>query len=248
MKNIIILLTAILPFLSACKKEDVYTPNLKGSIVGSAFLFDEFGNLLMDNGGIKISAVGNSTYETTTDYYGRFEFKDIPTGTYTIIAEKNGFGLLKKFGVKHLGGTPTYFSANCEVREVFFLIAKSSIRINSIKITNKAIEVSTNLSNFPLVSVPVRFYYSDKQNVRTDRTNMSDVQYINDGVSGTWVNRLGFIPGTQLYFKAFVEVSVSTNYQLYISGITQYEDPQMQQTIIPQLGYESPEFSFIVPE
>ena len=173
MNNKLIYLVIILLSLVACKKEEVYTPNLKGNITGTAFVFDEFGNFIIDNGGIKITAVGYKSYSALTDYYGRFEIKNVPTGTYTIIAEKQGFGLLKKFGVKHLGGMPT-----CLERTAFFLIPKTSVRITNIAISNGQISADVNLQlDRTLYGDFLRLYYSDQPNVVTDENYNSDSQY-----------------------------------------------------------------------
>jgi hypothetical protein len=92
--------------ISGCRNT-ITEPDLKGNMVGYVYTFDEYHNLLNTHDKVLVTALGNGKYTTKTNVDGRFEFKDIPAGTYEVDMEKEGFGTMKQFGVQHLGGQPT---------------------------------------------------------------------------------------------------------------------------------------------
>lgn len=103
--RILPLLALLLPFVfHGCSKED-YLPGLTGKMVGHIYTFSQFGKLLDDHSQVKITAIGmDESYTVNSDQSGRFELTELPTGTYELHFEKSGFGVLKQFGVQHLGG------------------------------------------------------------------------------------------------------------------------------------------------
>lgn len=255
MKTQAILSFLFLLSLYSCKKDEVYTPHLKGSIIGSAFLYDEFGVMLNDNSGIKVTAEGYGRYTGSTDYYGRFELKDIPTGTYIVSAEKEGFGKIKKYSVKHLGGSPTCLNSSVNYgRESFSLIVKSTLKIQEVNITKDTLLAKIDLpANMNLRYLHLRLYYSTEPNVNT-RVNIYNDVHFATYVSGNsykalWLNNFGFPPGTKLYSKACVQIVPESQLTSFRgSSYSSYEDPETHQIIIPNLGDASTEFTFIVPE
>jgi hypothetical protein len=92
-------------FISGCNKNDEYT--LTGNIAGFVRLVDEFGNESEDKSGIKVSLDGVSN--TTTSNIGRYEFQDVPAGTYKLIYEKPGYGPHKRFSYQFIGGNVPAF-------------------------------------------------------------------------------------------------------------------------------------------
>jgi hypothetical protein len=256
MKNPLIFIAVILLVSVACKKEEIYTPNLKGSIIGSAFLYDEFGNPLNDNSGISISITGYRNYYGMTDFYGRFEIKDVPTGTYIVTLEKEGYGLIKKYGIKHLGGTPTSLvSSSYQVRKAFYLIPKSTIKFKEIRVSNDIIRATMVVpENSNLSFTYVRLYHSFTPGVEMNNSKFVQLApgtfFKKDEITIKWFNTYGFVPGTLIYCRAYIQVTpkiydFEPTFDLeYMS----YEDPENHQLIIPSLGDASSEFSFVVPD
>lgn len=83
--------------MSACSKkvEQPVAPvqeNNLASPYGSAWLVDQYGSLTNNYEGITVTISGNGiTMQTTTAKDGRFDFKNIPAGTYRVAYQKEGF-------------------------------------------------------------------------------------------------------------------------------------------------------------
>ena len=102
------LILALFGLNRGCDSTPEFLPGLEGRMVGYLYSFDEFGTLLDDHSGFRVTALGHAgSYQAISDAKGRFEFIDLPTGTYELHFEKEGFGTLKQFGVQHLGGKAT---------------------------------------------------------------------------------------------------------------------------------------------
>lgn len=256
MKNPVIFFAVILFISVSCKKEDVYTPNLKGSIIGTAFLFDEFGKLLNDHSGIRILITGYKNFHGKTDFYGRFEIKDVPTGTYTVTFEKEGYGPLIKSGIKHLGGTPTcLINSSYHVRKAFYLIPKSPVKFKQIRVSNDTIRSSMVVPEHSNLHFShVRLYQSLTPGVDIHNSKLvqlaSGTYYKKDEITIKWYNTYGFEPGTVIYCKACIQVTPDIyGFEPHADmKYMSYEDIKNNQLIIPSLGDASYEFSFVVPD
>jgi len=250
---IILLLPAI---YNGCSKKD-YLPGLTGSMAGYLYTFDQFGNLLYDHSQIKITAIGmGQSYTGNSDSNGRFELKGVPTGTYELHFEKSGFGVLKQFGVQHLGGKPTILpSAN---NSAYFLYEMPTTTITNLSIVDDSIAVvcSFTVANFS-DRLPLQIYYS-----RLDNFSLSDAEFIErhnlwkaEGIyTGTlYFDGMPFSPGETVYCRACYYNTVgSFNPPLEqwrsIHGVNTYFDYELNETIYPNIGEESAQYSFIVPE
>ncbi len=116
-------LPVFVSLLIACTK-DVTVPDLEGSLVGYVYTFDEFGIRVNENQDVEIAAIaGPQHYNLRTDKTGRFEFKNLPSGTYDLEVEKEGFGMMKQYGIQHLGGKPTLLT------QAYFLYQPSAASI-----------------------------------------------------------------------------------------------------------------------
>jgi hypothetical protein len=92
--------------MGGCEKE-VVIPDLEGDIIGYLTTFDEFG-LLYDHSGVKITTQGlEGSYTASSDVIGKYEFSNLPVGTYDLVFSKEGFVNDTLRSVKHLGGKPT---------------------------------------------------------------------------------------------------------------------------------------------
>ena len=135
----LLILLSISVFLTSCTKTE-YEPGLKGNMVGYVVTFDEYSKPFADHSQVLVTAIGEGiVYTTATDRNGRFEFERLPTGTYELQFEKNGFSTLKQFGIQHLGGEPTVLNFDFSYYAAYFLFQKNSGNISIIKIENDSI-------------------------------------------------------------------------------------------------------------
>ncbi|TVR40074.1 MAG: carboxypeptidase regulatory-like domain-containing protein [Cryomorphaceae bacterium] len=85
---------ALLFVLASCKKEEpngVTTPASK--LRGKVELYDKWGNIVITGrAGTQAFLTGQfQNFQTTTDNTGRFEFNDLPDGTYTVSVSREGY-------------------------------------------------------------------------------------------------------------------------------------------------------------
>ena len=241
-----------------CNKED-YLPGLTGSMVGYLYTFDEFGNLLDDHSQVKITAFGiDQAYTAHSDEQGRFKLAKVPTGTYELHFEKNRFGVLKHFGVQHLGGNPTILPSVNSYENAYFLYEKPTTSISNLTFMNDS--VSVNMSFTTATSpdrIRVRFYFSTAEGFSSSEAEYTDTRYLWD-VNGSYVGKLyfqdaPFKSGETVYVIARCIAEVGAfqlpmqNYRT-IHGVDTYFDYENNETIYPGLGNESDRYSFIFPD
>src|SRR5512133_2002246 len=89
------ILMCLTMILSSCTKTEII-PDLKGSLVGYVYTFDEFAKSSVpeDNSGVTVTAFGMKKYQALSDKNGRFEFSKLPAGTYELQFQKKGYGTL----------------------------------------------------------------------------------------------------------------------------------------------------------
>lgn len=256
--RILSLLALLVPFVFEGCSKDEYLPGLTGKMVGQLYTFSEFGKALDDHSQVKITAIGmDQTYTANSNREGRFELSELPTGTYELHFEKSGFGVLKQFGVQHLGGEPTILPFIDSYEHAYFLY-----EIPTTVITNLSI-VNDSLSVFCSFKVPVqrehvriKIYFST-----SDNFSLSEAEYVEDKLTwnangyftGTlYFQNAPFKPGEIVYYKAcpFTVVGVFQPLQntRTIYGVDDYFDFESNATIYPGLGHESAQYSFVFPE
>src|SRR5947207_12035210 len=99
--------------LSSCKKETGAQgpvgpvgpagPYLKGTLIGYVNLFDVYGNLQDNAGGVQVSMEGLAR-TAVTDSTGRFELDSVVTGTYNLDFSISGYGSQKIISLEFTGG------------------------------------------------------------------------------------------------------------------------------------------------
>jgi len=188
------LLALLLPFIfHGCSKED-YLPGLTGNMVGQIYTFNEYGNLLDDHSKVKITAIGmDQSYTANSGQSGRFELSELPTGTYELHFEKSGYGVLKQFGVQHLGGSPTILPFVDSYEHSYFLYEIPTTTITNLSIINDSLTVYFSFT-VPVQpdNVRIKLYYST-----SDNFSLSEAEYV---VTGTPWNANGYFTQT-LYFQ-----------------------------------------------
>jgi len=256
----------ILSFVSAlflnvaffsCTKDELL-PDLKGSLVGYVYTFDEFANLLNDHSNIQVTALGLDHFSTRTDKNGRFEFKDLPAGTYELNIEKEGFGTMKQFGIQHLGGQPTILGLRLDGStnsEAFFIYQMPTTEIISLSVEKDTITgVFTFTGNKPGY-VPLRVYCSYVKDFDISDAQLVTVPYVSL-INGEYKGRIYnletiFLPGEEVFFKACIlynKGGITDFVNRTVIGIDFYFDYSTNTTIYPNIGDESAQYSFIYQE
>jgi hypothetical protein len=254
-KTLTLMIIAVL-LASACERENLI-PGLEGSLVGYVYTFDEFANQLNDRSGVFVTAVGSKNHTAFTDENGRFEIAELPTGTYELRFEKPGFGTLRQYGIKHLGGKPTTLGlsySGATNSEAFFIyqIPKTRITSASVKGNKLSCSFSFNVAEPPDMSVLL--YLSATDGFKTTDASQTLPFMLtkeNGTYSGTFeAGSMAFSKGEKVYAKVcqLMRRGAVTDYgSRIIAGIDTYTDPENNTLIYPNLGNESAQFSFIVP-
>lgn len=249
--------------LQNCTKKE-FLPDLKGSLVGYVYTFDEFSKLLDDHSRVMILAIGKSeVYRTFSDKNGRFEFENLPAGTYELHFEKYGFGTLKQFGVKHLGGEPTILNAtfsNYYERSAFFIFKITTAEIAYLEFQEDSIYCRCHFASNTPDHINIQIYSSLQDNF--------DIDLVQPLYSNLWLRKSGdnysgssktiYLSGTFPYNhgeKVFIRACIAPEYSKsvvlnnrIVRGINTYFDYELNRTVYPGLGKASDQCSFIVPE
>jgi hypothetical protein len=241
----------------SCTKDELL-PNLKGSLVGYVYTFDEFANLLDDHSNVKVTALGLDHFSTRTDKNGRFEFKELPAGTYELHLEKEGFGTMKQFGIQHLGGQPTTLgllldgSANSEA---FFIYQMPTTEIISLSVEKDTLTGVFSFTGMQPENVLLQVYCSNVKDF-----DISDNQL----VTGAFLNRIyggyrgvvhnletKFLPGEEVFYRACIlcrKGEITDFVNRTVIGIDTYFDYSTNAIVYPNSGDESAQYSFIYQE
>ena len=241
----------------SCAKDELL-PDLKGSLVGYVYTFDEYANQLDDHSNVKITALGLDHFSTRTNKNGRFEFKDLPAGTYELTIEKEGFGTMKQFGIQHLGGQPTTLGLRLDGStnsEAFFIYQMVTTEIISLSVEKDTLTGVFSFPGFQPENIPLQVYCS-----RVEGFVISDAQLftsaflyrINGDYKGAVYNlETKFLPGEEVFFKACIlyrKGGITDFVNRTVFGIHNYFDFSTNTTLYPNSGDESTQYSFIYQE
>jgi hypothetical protein len=239
--------------LNSCSKNE-YLPDLEGDIVGYAYSFNEFEELFPDNSGIKVFTQGDKIYRAVTDRNGRYEFRNVPIGTYTLIFEKPGFGTVKYYGVRHLGGTPTIVGKTSDGYYIYgaFIYQKPVTRIIDLKIVNDSLYAKFNLNEKKpshmrlIISISDKPGFSDEAALHVlSRTLFPVNEWYGCPLQQNSLNLLE--SGSKYYYRAGIYSYSSglTIGSMSVYGISNYFDHTLNNTVYPNLGETSQEYTFI---
>ncbi len=191
-------------------------PALKGTLVGYVILADEFGTNLVNRENVLVKA---GTLTAVTNQRGRFEIRDLPTGTYNIELSRPGFGTYQLQGFQFLGGdvpaqAPTIIMAQRSTTEV------SELRLSVVG-TGPSAQVYVEGIILPAPTDEfrrgARFFISDTSSVSSTSYRM--VAYTECQTSAfkrplfwTTIEEAGFRPGTMLYVVGHGDALASDNW------------------------------------
>lgn len=185
MKNILSIFALLgLLFLVSCKGKDgeigpagiagqngqngLPGPSLKGNIVGFVSLFDEIGTRYASAEGMTVTVEGTAPeIKTTSNADGKYELKDVPTGTYNLSFTRTGFGNFKRPSIVHIGGNaPTNLGNNnlWETAKTTMTNLAVEIKGTSIILTGKVTPISPAGSGTALQR-RVRFFFGKDDKV-----------------------------------------------------------------------------------
>jgi hypothetical protein len=232
-------------------------------MVGYVYIMDEFKtDVLSQNNRVLIKAFGmEDTYNTYSDNKGRFEFEDLPAGTYELQFLKDGYGTLKQFDIKHLGGEPTVIKPTLSNNSGsgFLLHALPKTTVTELKIEHDSLFCSISYPGSKPDALYIQLYLSTTENFESNSANYvltnlrieakQDIYASQFGLS--ILQRLPFKKGEKVYFRACASpyygqvVTISDNW--YLNGIDTYFDYENNEVVYPALGKESAQNSFVFP-
>jgi hypothetical protein len=249
----------LLSVLLGCTKNE-FIPDLKGSLVGYVYCLDEFSKPLNDNSQVTILAPGkNEVFRTVSDKNGRFEFENLPAGTYELHFVKPGFGTLKQYGIKHLGGEPTVLNLNFDyltTSSAYFLFELPTTEVTYMKIENAMTYCECSFTKPVPEAIGLKIYFSLEENfdVQSAPFIIQSQRLAKEGAGFRSMQYYGlpFKPGEKVYFRASsCPHNLSGIYlfdKWYVYGISSYFDYENNRMVYPALGKISAQYSFIVPE
>jgi hypothetical protein len=243
-----------------CSKKDGFLPDLEGNLVGYVYTFDEFRILLNDHSGVIVTALGlNNEYKVATDKEGRFEFVNLPAGTYEIHFEKTGFGTLKQFGIKHLGGQPTVLGMpfnQGSYGSAFFLIELPTTQIANMQIANDSLFCEFSFMKPEPDYLSMNMYFSSEDNFQIESAMLKmGVSVIKKGTlysAKLNMSNFPFKSGEKVYFRGLTSPNYESGITLFdgriIGGISYYFDYENNIMVYPSLGNKSAQYFFIFQE
>lgn len=244
--------------LLSCDRNE-FLPDLEGDLVGYVYTFNEFSQLFEDHSGVTITSIGlNGKRFTVTDKNGRFQFYNLPAGTYEMHFKKNGFGTLKQFGIKHLGGEPTILGMPYDHSlngETFFIYELPTTKIINLVIENDTIYCTFSFTKPEPEYLYIRLFFSEIENFELLEAAYVK-RYFTRQINGVYssqltFNDLPFNSGNRVFFRAYAfpdySKNIQTDHYRIISGINTYFDYDKNIFIYPAIGSESEQFSFILP-
>lgn len=143
-------------------------PSLKGSVVGFVSLFNEIGVRYASSDSMAVTVEGsNPEIKAISNADGKYELKDLPTGTYNLIFTRTGFGIFKRSSILHIGGTaPTNLGNNnlWETAQTTVTNLAVEIKGTSIILSGKATPVMPAGSSTS-VQRRIRFFFGKDDKV-----------------------------------------------------------------------------------
>jgi hypothetical protein len=224
--------------------------------VGYVFTFNEFNELQDDHSGVNVFTEGeHKSYQTITDRQGRFELTDLPAGTYKLIFSKPGYGTLKQFGVKHLGGEPTVLYmpfSHSSNGTAYFLFEIPATGIEELRIDGDSLFCNFSFSKPPPDYLRIRLSFSLVDNFELQSAVYTAIVSVKKrGI--VYVGKIGFNNppfknGDRVFYRGLIDAYTGGGITIFnyrvIGGILDYYDYDENRAVSPSLGSPSTQFSF----
>jgi hypothetical protein len=281
MKKTIIYLTLLIAFFACTKEQGV--PGSTGpqgatgangkssatdtaSIMGKLVLIDEFSQVQNDFSGVTVTlSSGSQTHSATTGTTGSYTFAGMPTGTYDLTFQKQGYGTMKLFGLSNFGGgtLPTQIRT-AYLAQIPIKTAPSSFTLvtNNSSTTTFDLHLDTSSLQYVELNTNILVYISKDPTVGpSDYLVVLNASYGTDGSGGYTVNftksgpNTAFPPSSINSGDKLYAVAYSYNYNVYIpsdpgaytnyGSYSYYIDPQTGKIVYPNLSQPSNIVTFI---
>jgi hypothetical protein len=241
--------------LSGCKKEDA-PPVLSGNLYGFVRTYDEFGRP-ESKSGVAVSLDNTSPLiQAVTNNAGRFELLNVPAGTYNASYTKAGYGLVRRLGFGHVGGTqPTSLPEAVLVRRSNTTLTNLTMRMPVPGGYPLVFEMLLNNPSTVGRAFGVRLFVGNSADVNASTGELVNATTVNlsaaPSSSGT-VNlaiareaelsafhTLGYPPGSTAYVMAYPAPAALYDYP--------YPDPVTGRNVYSTLGTPSNIVRIVVP-
>lgn len=233
----------ILLGLFSCKKDNPETPEptILYDIAGSVNLYDE-GTTLISNDGMTVTIEGsNPTVSAVTDADGKFRLPEVASGTYTLSYEKTDYGTFKKFNVDHTQKANTVITQSPSL---------------GMKTTTNVILLNTSTSNDTVILTTTLQQNANNGNPKYVRvfmgknSDLSAQKY--DAYTPTYVKQIN--PSTIKYSRAeLIDMGFQQGETVYVNVVGEsffandYDDPDLNYRVFPNISWKATTTSFIVP-
>ena len=213
--------------ISACTKETTtVAPQITGTMMGWATLYDEFGNRIQNRGGVLLTIEGTTPLiTTTTDPTGKYQVDNLPQGTYNIICTKSGYATFKAMGIAFVGGdTPKLQNVS--------LTQPSTTKISFITVTKDTLNKDFVFQFTASTNVPsgtnfnIKIYLSSSESVTSLNYQSVLIYGLKSGSASLKLNINPdvhiFPSGTTVYAIAYGDTYTDPSYVDLYSGLTIY--------------------------
>lgn len=209
----LLIIANILVFLLGCDK---YENNIfyMGNIVGFVNLKDETGNEVDDKSGVIVSIEGlNISANTNED--GRFEFSNVPAGTYNINYNKIGYGSYKRFGFQFIGGNIPALLYETTLYEQ----PKTEIKSLDVSFNDNVITISGEITETNYFTVQT--FFNDSSNVSNENYDYASARSGYSGLSCTqfsqriYLSETPYYPGNKVFLIIYFINSNEVGYYDY---------------------------------
>ncbi len=166
---------------NAVAPETIIENQNKSYAFGNVTVLDKYGKLTGDNSGVKVTIEGNGiSKELVTNNTGRYEFKEIPAGTYQLTFQKEGLVVI---------GKPIEVNGYTAATSTFIgPVAQHLLVIDAATIQGQEIQLMMTSFPAPASKQPVAYtvFASNSSDVsagnapfyKTERSEVLDVQTI----------------------------------------------------------------------
>lgn len=219
-KNFVMLIFLLLIF-SSCEKTEIKQIELKGTIKGRMYVYNEFGENIDDFENINVVLDdGNTKFSTTVNSNNKFLIDNIPTGTYDLIFSKQGYYDYQIQGLQIVGGDEPLHTSGYLIEEISTTIENISIELDPV---NNMYLNSTVIHSGDYAVI--RYFLHNQENVSYSNY-LETGTLIFGGESGSQVacnmqnNTASYPSGSEIYMIAYGCPVVSIGYYDILSNQT----------------------------